>query len=170
VARSLVLNASYEPLGVVPIRRAVVLVLKSKAEVVHARGEVLHSEHLAFPIPSVIRLSRLVRVPYRARAPLSRRAVFIRDGHRCQYCGTHAESIDHVVPRSRGGQHVWENVVACCKRCNSSKEDRMLSETHLRLAREPMAPQQAIWIAAAAGRVDPDWETYLGLEPAAQSA
>jgi len=107
VAKTLVLNATYEPLCVVPIRRAVVLVLKEKAEVLHSTDQELHSERSSFAVPSVIRLTYFVRVPFRARAALNRRAVFARDGHRCQYCGAHAENIDHVVPRSRGGEHIW---------------------------------------------------------------
>ena len=128
------LNATYEPLCVVPVRRAVVLVLKEKAEVLQQRDEELHSERMSLPVPSVIRLVHFVRVPFRARAPLSRRSVFVRDGHRCQYCGAAAENIDHVIPRSRGGEHVWENVVASCRPCNAAKEDRLLSETHLNAA------------------------------------
>ena len=112
MSRSLVLNASYEPLCVVPGRRAVCLVLDEKAEVIHHSEQVLHSARLAVAVPSVIRLRYFVKVPYQRRATLNRRAVFARDGHRCQYCGGPAESIDHVVPRSRGGEHVWENVVA----------------------------------------------------------
>jgi 5-methylcytosine-specific restriction endonuclease McrA len=167
LGRALVLNASYEPLCVVPIRRAVILVLKEKAEVVHEKGEVLHSERMAFPVPSVIRLIHFVRVPYRARAPLSRRSIFVRDNHRCQYCGHPAENIDHVVPRSRGGEHVWENVVASCRRCNAQKEDRFLHETHLTLRRAPFAPKETIWVVVAIGTVDPAWEPYLG--PAAEA-
>ena len=162
MGRALVLNASYEPLCVVPVRRAVVLVLKEKAEVVHHRDETFHSERMAFQVPSVIRLVHFVRVPYRARAPLSRRSVFVRDNHRCQYCGAPAENIDHVVPRSRGGEHVWENVVASCRPCNAVKEDHLLSETHLKLRRPPFAPRETIWIVVAVGTVDPMWEPYLG--------
>ena len=162
MGRALVLNATYEPLCVVPVRRAVVLVLKEKAEVLQHRDEALHSERMAFPVPSVIRLVHFVRVPFRARAPLSRRSVFVRDGQRCQYCGATAENLDHVVPRSRGGEHVWENVVACCRPCNATKEDRLLSETHLTLRRPPFAPRETIWIVVAVGTVDPDWEPYLG--------
>lgn len=164
MSRALVLNATYEPLSVISTRRAVVLVLKEKAEVVHEGDGELHSERLAVPVPSVIRLRRYVRVPYRARVPLTRRAVFVRDGHRCQYCGAAAESIDHVVPTSRGGDHEWENVVACCRRCNAAKEDRLLHETALRLRRTPVAPKQTMWIIVAVGRVDPAWEPYLDLD------
>jgi 5-methylcytosine-specific restriction endonuclease McrA len=161
VAKTLVLNATYEPLCVVPIRRAVVLVLKEKAEVLHSTDQELHSERSAFAVPSVIRLTYFVKVPFRARAALNRRAVFARDGHRCQYCGAHAENIDHVVPRSRGGQHIWENVVAACRPCNTKKEDRLLHETALALRRQPAAPKELTWIIVAVGTVHPHWEPYL---------
>ena len=115
MGRALLLNASHEPLCVVPMRRAVVLVLKEKAEIVARNGAELHSERVTLPVPSVIRLNHYVRVPYRSRVPLSRRAVFARDGHKCQYCSKAAENIDHVMPRSRGGPHAWDNVVASCR-------------------------------------------------------
>src|SRR5688500_16859431 len=168
MTRALVLNASYEPLCVVPSRRAVVLVLDEKAEIVHATGAELHSEHLAVPVPSVIRLRYFVKVPFRRRAALNRRAVFIRDGHRCQSCGGAAESIDHVVPRSRGGGHVWENVVASCRPCNTRKRDRMLEETSMRLVRRPSAPRELTWVTVAVGRVPEHWQPYL--EPSTLTA
>lgn len=161
MGRALVLNATYEPLCVVPIRRAVVLVLKQKAEIVHEDGGVLHSERTQIPIPSVIRLKYFVRVPYRARVSLSRRAVFVRDSFACQYCGHAAENVDHIVPRSRGGTHTWENVVAACKRCNTMKEDRLPQEAGLHLRRKPTVPHETVWIVVAVGRVDPKWEPYL---------
>jgi len=159
---SLVLNATYEPLGVVPARRAVVLVLADKAEVIHHNGSVFHSERLEIEVPSVIRLRYFVRVPYQRRAPLSRRAVFLRDGGRCQYCGAKAESIDHVIPRSRGGEHTWENVVAACERCNSAKRDRLLEDTTMRLRHNPSAPQHLNWVVVSVGHVPEHWEQYLG--------
>lgn len=162
MGRSLVLNATYEPLGVVSARRAVVLVLDEKAEVIHHNGEEFRSERMSVPVPSVIRLRYFVRVPYQRRAPLSRRAVFLRDGGRCQYCGKRAESIDHVVPRSKGGEHSWENVVAACGRCNSVKRDRMLEETHMRLRTHPRAPQHLSWVVVSVGQVPEHWERYLG--------
>lgn len=110
----LVLNASYEPLGVVPLRRALVLVLESKAVCLEESGAFLHSESRTVPAPSVVRLKRFVKVPYRGPVPLTRRALFARDGGRCVYCGGVATSVDHVIPRSRGGLHVWDNVVASC--------------------------------------------------------
>ncbi|MBW3644629.1 MAG: HNH endonuclease, partial [Actinobacteria bacterium] len=158
MSRALVLNATYEPLCVIPVRRAVVLVLAEKADVLHDTGAVMRSERLRVPIPSVIRLRYFVRVPYRRRASLNRRAVFARDGSRCQYCSAPADSIDHVVPRSRGGQHVWENVVAACRPCNAQKRDRLLSETSMVLRRRPTAPKELTWITVAVGTVPSHWE------------
>ena len=117
----------------VPARRAVVLVLKEKAEVVLSNGVIFRSERVVIEAPSVVRLRRFVHVPYRPHAPLTRRAVFARDAWVCQYCGSAAENLDHVVPRSRGGLHVWENVVAACRRCNTKKKDRTPAEAGFHL-------------------------------------
>jgi 5-methylcytosine-specific restriction endonuclease McrA len=160
VRRTLLLNATFEPLCVVSLRRAVVLVLKDKAEIVARDVAELHSARLNVPCPSVIRLVHYVRVPYRSRAPLSRRAVFARDEHRCQYCNRPAENIDHVIPRSRGGEHTWENVVASCRPCNARKENRYLHETDLRLRRLPVAPHSS-WVVTSGGPIDPAWQPYL---------
>ena len=161
MGRSLVLNATDEPLCIVPSRRAVVLVLKSKAEIVEASASAFHSERTAIPVPSVVRLTYFVKVPYRARATLSRRAVFIRDGYECQYCGAAAENVDHVQPRSKGGPHTWENVVASCRRCNSRKENRTAAEVGLKLRRVPRAPKGSHFLVVAAGKPEPSWEPYL---------
>lgn len=167
MSRALVLNASYEPLCVVPTRRALMLVLGDKAELVAEAGEVFRSPRASFPAPSVVRLLAYVKVPYRARVALNRRAVFLRDSHRCQYCGAGAENIDHVIPRSRGGTHTWDNVVASCRPCNARKEDRLLHETHMRLLRVPSTPPGRVWMLLAMGAAQPDWEPYLGQpEPA----
>jgi 5-methylcytosine-specific restriction endonuclease McrA len=162
MARSLLLNASFEPLCVVSSRRAVVLVLKEKAEIVHRNGAEFRSERRTVPVPTVIRLVHYVRVPFRATAPLSRRAVFARDNHRCQYCGSNAENLDHVMPRSRGGPHTWENVVASCRACNARKEDRLPHECGMLLRRPPVAPHATTSLIAAAGPIDPVWHQYLG--------
>jgi 5-methylcytosine-specific restriction endonuclease McrA len=162
VARALLLNASYEPLCVVPTRRAVVLVLTSKAVVLEASARTLHSERLVVHEPVVIRLTRYVRVPYRSRAPLSRQGVLARDGHRCQYCGSAAETLDHVTPRSRGGRHVWENLVAACRRCNHTKADRTLDELGWTLHKPPAAPRGAQRILLGHGRGEPAWARYVG--------
>jgi 5-methylcytosine-specific restriction endonuclease McrA len=162
MGRSLVLNATFEPLAVVSERRAVVLVLDEKADLVHASEDRWHAERIEVEVPSVVRLRRYVRVPYRRIAPLNRRAVFARDAHTCQYCGRRAESIDHVVPRSRGGAHVWENVVAACSPCNTAKRDRLVHETSMRLRSRPAAPRQLSWVAAVVGQVPDPWTPYLG--------
>ncbi len=159
VGRALVLNATHEPLAVVTARRAVVLVLKDKAEVVESNGLVFRSETLVLEAPSVVRLNYFVKVPYRARASLTRRAVFARDNWTCQYCGRPAENVDHVVPRSRGGEHVWENVVAACRRCNTRKENRLVREAGLRLQRDPFVPKDGFRLSL--GRLEPEWEAYL---------
>lgn len=161
MASALVLNATYEPLCVVSARRAVVLVLTDKAEIIHASDRCMHSARLTIAVPSVVRLTNYVRVPIRRHAPLNRRAVFARDGSRCQYCGAAAESIDHVVPRSRGGAHAWDNVVAACRPCNTRKRDRLLSETTMALHRRPRAPRELTWVTVAVGSVPDDWEPYL---------
>jgi 5-methylcytosine-specific restriction endonuclease McrA len=159
LGRSLVLNASFDPLAVVAARRAVVLVLKEKAEILESNGEVFRSQRLQLPAPSVVRLNYFVKVPYRARASLTRRAVFARDEWTCQYCGATAENVDHVVPRSLGGEHVWENVVASCRRCNSRKENRLPAQAGLVLRRAPFAPRDVFRLQA--GRLEPEWERYL---------
>jgi 5-methylcytosine-specific restriction endonuclease McrA len=159
LGRSLVLNASFEPLAVVTARRAVVLVLKSKAEILESNGMVFRSEKLSIPAPSVVRLQYFVKVPYRARASLTRRAVFARDEWTCQYCGGSAENVDHVIPRSRGGTHSWENVVASCRRCNAKKENRHHHDVGLKLRRHPYVPRDGLRLSL--GRLEPEWEPYL---------
>ena len=161
VRSALVLNATSEPRSVVPARRAVCLVLQDKAEIVEHDGSAVRSERLAMPGPLVIRLRYVVRVPFHRRTALSRRAVFLRDGSRCQYCGGIADSIDHVVPRSRGGQHTWENVAAACRPCNLRKRDRTPEEAGMRLASVPLAPREAAWVAVSVGRVPDAWKQYL---------
>ena len=162
MSRALVLNATYEPLCVVPTRRALVLVLAEKAELLSATERRYRSERSSFPEPSVVRLGDYGREPYQARVALNRRGVFARDGHRCQYCGAAAENIDHVVPRSRGGTHTWDNVVSACRPCNTRKEDRLLSCGGFVLRRAPAPPRGGMWVLAATGVVRPDWEPYLG--------
>lgn len=138
----LVLNASYEPLGVVSMRRALILVLNHKAIALEDAGTTLHSATSAVPAPSVVKLTRFVRVPYRGPVPLTRRALFARDHGRCVYCGAAATSVDHVIPRSRGGQHRWDNVVAACRRCNHTKADRHLADLGWRMKRPPGRAQR----------------------------
>lgn len=160
---ALVLNATYEPLCVVPLRRAVVLVLAEKAVIVESSDDVMHSERLSLPVPTVVRLSRFVRVPYRREVPLTRRAVLERDLHACVYCGNKADTIDHVRPRSRGGAHIWTNVVAACARCNHRKGDRLLHEIgwHLKIA--PTQPPATVAVVMGWTIREPSWAQYLEL-------
>lgn len=159
--RVLLLNATFEPLCALSARRAVVLLLKGKAEVLEGDGAAYRSERLTIPVPSVIRLNYYVRVPYYGRANLSRRAVFARDGNKCQYCGGRAETVDHLIPRSRGGPHTWENVVAACKRCNTMKRDSLPEDAGLKLARKPGVPRGPATVSLELGTVPPQWERYL---------
>lgn len=159
MGRALVLNVTDAPLAVVPARRAVVLVWKEKAEVVLSNGAIFRSERASIEAPSVVRLRRFVHVPYRVHAPLTRRGVFARDEWRCQYCGSSAENLDHVVPRSRGGLHVWENVVAACRRCNAKKMDRTPQEAGFHLPRTPSAPSDGLRLSL--GQLEPGWEFFL---------
>lgn len=134
----LVLNASLEPLHVCDWRRAVVLLLKDKAELVANHSKMLCGN---IPMPKVIRLRRYVRVPY-APPAVNRHNVLHRDDHTCQYCGARGRrlTVDHVVPRSRGGSSAWTNVVACCNRCNEYKGDRTPEQAGLTLRRQPYRP------------------------------
>jgi 5-methylcytosine-specific restriction endonuclease McrA len=157
----LVLNASYEPLCVVPVRRALILVLNHKADCLEEAGSILRSATVTLPVPSVVRLNRFVRIPYQDQVPLTRRALFARDGGRCVYCGKAATSIDHVIPRSRGGRHAWDNVVSACRRCNHVKADRYLSDLGWPMRRTPAPPTGLAWRIIGTGFRDPRWEPYL---------
>lgn len=166
MSRALVLNASYEPLSVVSSRRAAVLLLADKADMIFASGEQFRSERLVLDVPSVVRLRQFVKVPFRRRSALNRRAVFTRDGGVCQYCGDPADSIDHVIPRAKGGTHTWENVVAACRPCNVHKRDRLLADTSMVLRTVPRAPRGMAWIAVAVGSVPDEWQPYLAVDAA----
>jgi 5-methylcytosine-specific restriction endonuclease McrA len=160
----LVLNASYEPLNVTTVRRAHVLVFKGKAEVVEELDRPLHAASDTYPWPHVIRLVTYVRVPRAVQRKISRRALFARDGWRCVYCGTSGGrlTLDHVVPRSRGGESVWENVVTACAPCNHRKGDRTLAEARMVLRTAPRAPAPVLFIHLAAPKIPDGWRTYLG--------
>jgi len=163
--RVLLLNSTYEPLAALPARRAVVMLLCGKADVVHADpgGPVIHSATRAITVPSVIRLRSFVRVPYRARVPMTRAALMHRDRFRCAYCGSKADTVDHVVPRSRGGAHSWENCVAACAGCNHKKADRLLAELGWTLRSTPLPPKGQHWrLLSSIKELDPAWVRYLG--------
>ncbi len=162
--RVLVLNASYEPINVCTVRRAAVLVLKSRAEVIEKGEGALHSERLELDRPCVIRLVRYVRIPRDVhRRKITRKAVLARDAYTCQYCGHEAAglTVDHVIPRSRGGQSVWENIVASCAPCNRKKGNRLPREVKMHPASRPKPPGPTVFIRIAAPRVPLAWEQYL---------
>lgn len=162
--RVLLLNATFEPLAVVTAKRAVLLMLSGKAECVQAalEGGAFRSENLSVVAPSVMRLSRYVRVPYRSSVPMTRAGVLRRDGRICAYCGKRADTIDHVIPRSRGGMHSWENCVAACRACNSRKADRLLTELGWTLRIPPGPPRRANGGSLALSvEPHPTWEQWL---------
>ena len=142
----LVLNQNYEPLNICNVKRALVLVLCGKAEVLELNHQVVHSPSMSFHCPSVIRLSHLIRRP-RPRARLSRKEVFIRDNYTCQYCGTRTRdlTLDHVIPRSKGGPHTWENLVSACRGCNHKKGGKNLDQIRMHLARPPREPKSSVY-------------------------
>jgi 5-methylcytosine-specific restriction endonuclease McrA len=163
VQQVLVLNSSFEPLNVCSLRRAHVLVYKGKAEVIEEAGRPLRSATAIFPWPHVIRLLSYVRVPRAVQRRISRRALFARDGWRCQYCGSTGRlTLDHVVPRSRGGDSVWENVVASCAPCNHRKGDRLPHEAQMHPQVKPRTPAPALFITLAASHIPDRWQPYLG--------
>lgn len=160
--RTLVLNAGYEPLAVVPFKRAMVLVLNSKATVVVS--DLAHpvcSASGVYERPSVIVLTRYVRIPSRRRVPVSRRGVLRRDNHRCCYCGRGATTVDHVLPKSRGGVDSWENLVSCCLRCNNLKSDRTPAEMGWVMGFKPRMPRHTPWVVRGAERTEPEWDEFL---------
>ena len=162
---ALLLNASYEPLCVVSQRRAVVLILSDKAVTLEGSGDLLHAATWSMPAPSVIRLTRYIRVPNRRAVPLTRRAIFARDGGRCVYCDAPATSIDHVIPRSRGGRTLWTNVVTACGSCNLIKGNRLPKQSGMYPRHQPVQP--TTYMLQENGRAFPpnylheSWRDYL---------
>src|SRR5215217_138704 len=159
----LVLNASFEPLNVCTVRRAHVLVFKGKAEVIEQLEQPLRAAAASFPWPHVIRLLNYVRVPRAIQRKISRRALFARDGWRCVYCGTSGGrlTLDHVVPRSRGGESVWENVVTSCAPCNLRKGNRLPDEVEMTLRSPPRVPAPVLFIHLATPKIPNRWQPYL---------
>jgi 5-methylcytosine-specific restriction endonuclease McrA len=163
----LVLNQNYEPLNVCNLPRAFRLILGAKAEVIEYDHQVVRTPRTEFRAPSVIRLQHLVRRP-RPRVRLARREVFARDHYTCQYCGrqTNDLTLDHVVPRHRGGGHTWENLVTACKSCNHRKGGKTLEEARMRLIRQPFEPRSdvySLFTPYLADSRNEAWRTYLFL-------
>ncbi|MBN1994363.1 MAG: HNH endonuclease [Anaerolineae bacterium] len=161
----LVLNATYEPLSVVSIRRAVVLLLKEKAELIEAAEAKLRSENLSLPVPLVIRLVYFVKIPRRVALPVTRRGVLSRDHYTCQYCGATPPrknlTVDHVVARSRGGKTTWENVVTACEKCNGRKGSRTPDEANMKLLSQPKRPRYLAIAALSSVETKQAWGKYI---------
>ncbi len=162
----LVLNQSYEPVMVTNAKRAVILVLLDKAEEVVHYDEEIHSPSYTMPLPSVVRLSRYVHIRSRGIV-LTRKNIFKRDNHRCQYCGTTSVplTIDHVHPRHRGGKDSWENLVAACHPCNVKKGNRLPAEADMPLRRKPHKPSRITYFQKYVRRRQAAWRPYLYMEP-----
>jgi len=164
--RVLVLNASYEPINVCTVRRATVLLLKRRAEILEEGGWRLHAESLTIPRPVVIRLVTYVRIPRDAHSrKITRRAIFARDRWTCQYCGRERGklTVDHVIPRSKGGSSAWDNIVTCCAPCNRRKGDRLPRQAEMHPRNHPKPPGPTIFVHVAASAIPPIWEQYLPL-------
>lgn len=162
MSKVLVLNASYEPLNITSWRRAVVLLIKGKAEQLEYNDHYIYTE---FPLPTVIRLLHYVQVPYK-EIPLTRRNILERDRQSCQYCGYKGDdlTLDHVFPRSRGGGDAWENLVAACVRCNVKKGNRTPKEAHMNLRTQPRRPYSSLHfeiVKCTRGNSNQEWKKYV---------
>ncbi|MFC1958200.1 HNH endonuclease [Chloroflexota bacterium] len=161
----LVLNQGYEPVNICRVRRAVVLIYQSKAEMLENGAGFIHSTNCDFPVPSVIRLASIVkRRPWSGRK-LTRLEIFKRDRYICQYCGKETQhlTLDHVIPRYRDGQHTWENVVSACVSCNRRKAGRTPQEAGMKLIKQPSQPRDngLFYIPARYPRARSEWQKYL---------
>jgi 5-methylcytosine-specific restriction endonuclease McrA len=161
----LVLNASYEPLNVVSVQRAVILLLKEKAQAIEVAEARLRSEHVSLQVPVVIRLVAYVRVPHLWRLPVTRKGVLARDVYTCQYCGAqpsrNALTIDHVIPRAQNGRKTWENLVAACAPCNRRKGGRRPEQAQMRLLSRPRMPRYIALAYVEHGSEHPIWAKYF---------
>ncbi len=163
-ATVLVLNASYEYLNVTTLRRAVKLLYKRKAELVEAvSGQTLLSVSSSQAMPSVIRMIYYIRRPFK-EIPLTRKNILERDGHVCQYCGKTGATIDHIVPRSRGGEDSWTNCVCACGLCNRKKSNQTLREAGMALRSHPRKPSPIPWLANRRIGTRRDWGRYLYMD------
>ena len=162
----LLLNACHTPLRFISYKRAIGLIFQGKAEIIEQSDGKISSPTVSYDVPSVIKLRYYVKVPFTSRIALNRKSVLARDNYVCQYgCGRKATTIDHVIPRSRGGQHDWLNVLACCSKCNSAKSNKLLSELGWKPLKRPHIPSSSIWLLLGLGKRK-EWEPYLELTPA----
>ncbi len=161
----LVLNFTYEALGIVDLKRAVRLVFAGKAEIVHAGARELHSSRIVFRMPSIVRMLYYIR-RRRPRVPLTKKNVLLRDDYRCAYCGERGDrsmTVDHVIPKSRGGASAFENLVACCSACNGRKRDRTPEEARMPLRIRPREPQHIPYVIIERHTAPDEWAKYLSL-------
>ncbi len=167
--RVLVLNASYEPINVCTERRAVVMIFKGVARMEEHNGHELHSARITMHAPSVIRLTEYRHIPHERRS-LSRKNILLRDQFTCQYCGKVFQpadlTLDHIIPRSRGGNSTWDNLVACCKKCNHRKGSHAPADAGMTLLKKPRAFSMHVsrQIMRYLGRTDETWRKYLYYE------
>jgi 5-methylcytosine-specific restriction endonuclease McrA len=162
----LILNQSYEPVGICSPKKALVLLILSKAEMVAERkNRVVRTVNKTFPFPSVIKLNSYVRVPFK-KVELSRKNILRRDGHQCQYCGKTGQdmTIDHIIPKSKGGQETWENLVTACNRCNNRKGNTTPEDAGLVLISKPRKPNHIIFMKQFVGRFEDSWRPYLFMD------
>lgn len=159
------LNQSYEPLTICNLRKAVVLIYLGKAEtVINDERKSLHSINKTYPWPSIIRISKFVKVPYK-KVVLTRKNILRRDGFKCAYCGRSdlPLTIDHIIPKARGGDDSWENLVSACTICNNKKGDRTPDEAKMKMLFQPFKPSHIVFIKNVVGRLDERWKPYLYL-------
>ncbi|MCX6162079.1 MAG: HNH endonuclease [Ignavibacteriae bacterium] len=158
----LVLNQNYEPITITNVKRAIILAFLGKAEIVSANnGRRINTVRTSLICPSIVRLSVFVRVPYK-KIILSRKNILRRDNHRCLYCGSTVNlTVDHVIPKSRGGEETWENLVTACIKCNNKKGNRDPEEAKMQLHATPKRPSHITFIKNYVGDVVDDWKPYL---------
>ncbi len=159
----LILNQNYEPMSVINVKKAIVLLYLGKAEMIEAHdGKMVRAVSMAMPFPSIVRLGVYVKVPYK-KIILSRKNILRRDSHRCQYCGRSdvTLTVDHVLPKARGGTDTWENLVCACVHCNNRKGDRTPAEAQMVLLRKPIRPNHVMFIRHFVGTIDDHWKPYL---------
>lgn len=162
-SKVLVLNADFSALTVCSIYKAFLLVYTNKAELITQSETALRSVTRSFAAPSIIRLNRYVNLPYRGGVVLNRQNIFKRDGHTCQYCGSGKDlTLDHVMPRSRGGSSNWDNLATACKSCNNRKGDMTPEEARMPLRSKPYRPSFVLFLRELNGRISEDWRHYLG--------
>ena len=159
----LVLNQSYEPLSICNVRKAVILIILNKAQIVSNKAnKYLHSSYKSISWPSVIRLNKFVSVPYK-KVVLTRKNILKRDQYKCAYCGRGdlPLTVDHIIPRSRGGEEIWENLVSACVVCNNRKSNQTLEEANLKLRIKPYKPNYIVFMSSSIGKMEDSWRPFL---------